>query len=176
MANIQSGINQIISLASLLATQNPSIKNIAERRSELSRVKNTAENLESVMTSVKTDFEKNPPAPGSEEMKDFHETMTDYAKQGLELKKKAFELDPSQKTYAGYKALKNKMSELDTIQSQLADVRAKREQANARTMAMQEARRQTRASILEGTPSEYASEYQTWSSAPATSLLDEEEV
>lgn len=85
--SIQSNINQGLSLAALLATQNPSLQEIAKKRSEIASLNKQEKAINAAIESTGKDIAAKEP----------------YGEQLTEVKKRQFELDPTAESFKAYK-------------------------------------------------------------------------
>lgn len=100
MANIQSSINQMISLAGLLASQSPAAKAEAEKRSKMKLLKQEAETLnarDAALRKAYSDFQSAPGTPETGE-KEYKEILKERA----DIAKRQYEINPTEETYAAY--------------------------------------------------------------------------
>lgn len=128
--SIQANINQQLSLAGVLLTQNPATKAAAERRQEKTSLKRQEQAINRAVEATGSDIAAKEP----------------YGEDLAAVKKRQFELDPSAKTYAEYKStvpttvLEAPADEEEIIQERYET--ASREQAiNDRVNAMLQADR-----------------------------------
>lgn len=135
--NIQSSINQGISLATLLATQSPGLKAMGEQKAALAKI----DKQEAILNRKKSVIAKQESTPT---VKNFSENMitnskddNDIMREDIALKKQRFDIDPSEASYRAY---------TESVKRQQADISARQKQEQAI---------ETRRRILEGTPSEY---------------------
>lgn len=89
--SIQSNINQGLSLAALLATQNPSLQEIAKKRSEIASLNKQEKAINAAIEATGKDIAAKEP----------------YGEQLTEVKKRQFELDPTAESFKAYKGKKS---------------------------------------------------------------------
>lgn len=153
MANIQSSINQMISLAGLLASQNPALQAASAKKTEIKQLKKKEEAVRSQIENIENIAEKEP-----------------YGKELTEIKKQQFEVDPSSETYKAWKETEPKrLLEAEEDPEEIAKERFESEQkekeiqdyldwfrtADQSAAREQEKRREIRRRILEGTPYQF---------------------
>lgn len=152
--SIQSTINQGISVASLLISQNPAVQSKAKDRAEFRNLTKQEKALNKTIESLGDDLAAKEP----------------YGEQLADVKKRQFELKPSAETLKAYKDVKpERVAETpadpyeiarERIETEEAEeeinsiVRAARKARNA-TLAAQEERRNARAAIMTGVPESY---------------------
>lgn len=148
MANIQANINQMISLAGLLASQSPALRAGAERRA-LQRDLERKEEARAVEREVLSKT-----VPPTQERS---ELLTNVQSELADIKKQQFELDPSAESYESYYKTKKGADLLkkvtDPNYKTPSEIRT--ELADKHRSEAQAAKMETRRRILEGTPSEY---------------------
>lgn len=150
---IQANINQMLSLAGLLATQSPTLRAKAETRAKMA---NLAKQEKAVRTQI-----------------DVAEDITDketYYEDLVDIKKQQFETKPTEETYSELKDIQPKrlmtfeadpeeiaqeIYEEETRVNEIKENVDRFRRADENLKTQQEARRETRKRILEGTPSEY---------------------
>lgn len=170
MANIQANVNQMISLASLLASQSPAYKAAVEKRGI---AKNIAKETKALTEQAGPAFSAAEEAiqginlVDADKVPEYAEQTVDPAMENVEellqrkteLAKQEFELKPSEATYnkylAGKRAIKSYEARATGTRNIIAEMKAERAAADTQLQARQEAMRETRRRILEGTPSEY---------------------
>jgi hypothetical protein len=128
--SIQANINQQLSLAGVLLTQNPAAKAAAERRQERTSLKRQEQAINRAIEATGSDIAAKEP----------------YGEDLAAVKKRQFELDPSDKTWAEYKGTQTrKVAESPADEEEIIQERyeaAASEQAvNDRVSAMLEADR-----------------------------------
>lgn len=128
--SIQANINQQLSLAGVLLTQNPATKAAAERRQERTSLKRQEKAINKAIEATGADIAAKEP----------------YGEDLAAVKKRQFELEPSAKTYADYKGTQTiKVAEIPADEEEIIQERyeaASSEQAiNDRVNAMLEADR-----------------------------------
>ena len=89
MANIQSSVNQMISLAGLLASQSPSIRARSEKRAAIKNLSAREKAVSEVMQVAAESADS--------------ELAQEYATDLAEIKKQQFEVDPSTESFLGYR-------------------------------------------------------------------------
>lgn len=165
--NVQSSINQAISLASLLASQNPAIQAGAEKRAKLKSLGKQEEQISKQLKTIEA------PLSRSEEA-----LYEDLMEQQHEINKEKFQVDPSEEALKDYKMsygathpisvpgdpeeMAQEMYEIEIGEREDPDpsrqaqkIYEARMKADENARMKQEALRETRRRILEGTPSEY---------------------
>lgn len=152
MANIQANVNQMISLAGLLASQNPELRAKSEQRAKMAGL---AKQEKVARTQIEA-------AEGADK-EAYYEDLVD-------IKRQQFETKPTAETYGEYKDIQPKRlgtteadpeeiaMEIYEEEQKEAEVKSyldqfrKADQHLADTLA---AKTETRKRILQGTPSEY---------------------
>lgn len=153
MANIQSSINQMISLTGLLASQVPAFKAGAEKRAEISRL---GKKEQAITKAIET----------AADTKD----KEAYAEELTKVKKQQFEVNPTEESYkAYYDTMPHQFAVIEAEPYEIAQELYETEQKEAEVESYlqqfrkadthraeaQAAKMETRRRILEGTPSEY---------------------
>lgn len=157
--SIQSNINQMISLAGLLASQSPALRAKSEQRAAM---RNLAKQEDIVKKQI--DIAQ----PGDKER---------YGEELLNIKEKQFETMPTEETYS--ELIKMRPGQSTTIEESPEDIAQEQIDIETKQKAVQEykdsfkkadnelaeeqkIRRETRKRILEGTPSAYIMRGDEW--------------
>ena len=183
MANIQSSINQMMSLSGLLMSQNPAIQEAVSKRAGIRAIRKEAKNLQS--RAKATIFSEVPSSETieairlseelenegledaattviqsipEEERKAEQQRLSDLnvvAERAVGLSGQLFEIDPTKETYEKFKAGRESLSKFQKTLSRFERAEQKFREADESAAAKQEERREIRRRILEGTPSQF---------------------
>lgn len=184
MANIQSSINQMMSLSGLLMSQNPAIQEAVSKRAGIRAIRKEAKNLQSrakatifsevpssetieaIRLSEELENEGLEDAAATtviqsipeEERKAEQQRLSDLnvvAERAVGLSGQLFEIDPTKETYEKFKAGRESLSKFQKTLSRFERAEQKFREADESAAAKQEERREIRRRILEGTPSQF---------------------
>ena len=153
--SVQSNINQMLSLAGLLASQSPALKAGAERRVLRKDLERKAE-----ARSVEREVLSKTVPPTQERS----ELLTNVQSELADIKKAQFELDPSAESFESYYKTKKGADLLKKVTdpNYKPPSEIRRELADQRMAEAQAAKKETRTRILEGTPSAYIMRGDEW--------------
>lgn len=111
--SVQANINQMLSLAGILASQNPSLQAAVKRKSELSRLNKKEKALRTAIAATGANIAAKEP----------------YGEQLSDVKKKQFELNPTDETFKAYEDITPKrVSETAADPDEIAKERYENEQ------------------------------------------------
>lgn len=132
MANVQSSINQMISLAGLLASQTPALQAKASKREQTKVLSKQSKVLAEREAALREAF-AGPQVPGTYETGE--QEYQDILQERAEVARKQYEIDPSKETYTAYaeaeKALKPERSVSEADPEEIAREQYEAEQKQA---------------------------------------------
>lgn len=133
--SIQANINQGLSLASVLASQNPTLKSMGERNAKIKELERRAKQENKQYQAMKVGLN----VPGRTSIETL-EDIASFGESAVKTSKELFELDPTTQRYASLKETQGMVKEA----SELAEFGRKIEAAKQALAVAQEQKRNTR--------------------------------
>lgn len=133
--SIQSNINTALSLASVLASQNPTLRSIGEKNAKIRELEKRAEQENKQYQAMKPGLN----VPGRTSIETLEDIAT-FGESAVKTSKELFELDPTMQRYMSLKGTQGMVKKA----SALADMGRKTEAAKQALAIAQEQKRNTR--------------------------------